>query len=97
MRQLNAKNNLFALILFLMLSFSNIFGQTGTIETKDEQLPNTTMKSVFNETKSIFQKNNYIGIIMGVLVMVGIAMYLSFGGPGDKKVVHKKTKRVSKK
>ena len=83
-----------ALAVFVFLKLSLLHGFSQTIAESDTTIYNEAPKGVFAELKSILTSSNSnlstILIIVGVLAIVGVAMYISFKEPEEKTQKSKK-------
>jgi ABC-type uncharacterized transport system permease subunit len=79
------------LIALLYSGIGSVFAQSDT--TNAEKVPNEAMKSVFQQMKKEVKSNDTFSsilMIIGVVLIVGVAVYLSFkSDPEDKKPVIK--------
>lgn len=80
-------------IAILFTGVGSVFAQSDS--SKSEAVPNEAMKSVFQQMKKEVKGNDTLSsilMIVGVILIVGIAVYLSFrSGPDDKKPPLKNT------
>lgn len=74
-------------IAVLYTGTGSVFAQSDTSASESE--PNEAMKSVFEQMKKEVKENDTLSsilMIVGVMLIVGVAVYLSFrSGPDDKK------------
>jgi LPXTG-motif cell wall-anchored protein len=80
--------SLVAIVIALFYTgMGSLFAQTDS--TEKANVPNEAMKSVFQQMKKEVKTNDTLSsilMIIGVLLIVGVAVYLSFkSGPEDKK------------
>ncbi|HET6244782.1 MAG: hypothetical protein H0V01_01180 [Bacteroidetes bacterium] len=74
-------------LLFLPIQIESVFAEKGQA--------NETMKTVFKEVKKDVSGNTNITsilMIVGVVAVVGLAIYLSFSGSEEKKFIRKAKK-----
>lgn len=75
------------LIAVVFTGSGNLFAQTDSASS--EVVPNEAMKSVFQQMKKEVKANDTLSsilMIVGVVIIVGVAVYLSFkSGPDDDK------------
>ncbi len=78
-------------IAVLFTGIGSVFAQTDT--STSNAAPNEAMKSVFQQMKKEVKGNDTLTsilMIVGVALIVGVAVYLSFkSGPEDKKPSYK--------
>jgi len=80
--------NLVAIVIALCFTgIGTLFAQTDTVSNVNA--PNEAMKSVFQQLKKEVKTNDTLSsilMIIGVILIVGVAVYLSFkSDPEDKK------------
>ncbi len=75
------------LIAVVFTGSGSLFAQTDSASS--EAVPNEAMKSVFQQMKKEVKGNDTLSsilMIIGVILIVGVAVYLSFkSGPDEKK------------